>query len=538
MTTITREELEASNGASIIGFIQNDPLPNNNIGPIARTVEDKLRERVSVTDWGNGHAAIQAALDEAPLGSTIFFPPGVYQTTGLLMTRQLSWRFDPGAVLYGVGLAAANPLKPILDIRIRKKEEEEEEDPGIGSYIYFDGVVIGLAKDGGGDNFDAAATVNIESQDEIDAPLVGLMWRGGFIDGRDDQTGPALRIAGLTTQNHMFIGANIQNQVHLDGCSDACRFVYNNVFGIKTGFLVDLQVGAFRTLIAHNVITSRDGAMTVIGGNRVDFLYNQVEQGVVEPPLRLSNVNANEEQASVILDASNFRLREINIIGNNFGGGANVERSLSMKTDGGETTIEGVNIERNTWGVTNSGVDIEIKDDGVKYTHITADQSLRGERGGGGFTTFPAYAANTLDVNTLLNVVDEGLGTSMIRKEATELGGASTTMLVNGWTCAAALRFWKDSDGFVNFLAYAVAPAAAQTDVQIGALPEGFRPAALETFVLLGSDNLTGAKIPVYCGITEAGLIVMTKGATTNTALVGMTPVRFIAKRESYDPGY
>lgn len=491
-----------------------------------RPIAEKLSETVSVTDWGVDHAAIQAALDEAPLGSTILFPPGVYHTTGLLMTRRLSWRFDPGAVLYGVGLKT-DPLKPILDIRI-----DAEGAPG--SSMYFDGVIIGLALDGGGEEFDAEATVNIESQDGVDEPLIGLMWRGGFIDARDGQTGPALRIAGLNTQMHTFIGADIQNQVHLDRCSDACRFVYNNVFGIKTGFLVDLEVGAFRTLIAHNVITSRDGALTVVGGSRVDFLYNQVEQGVVDRP---SNVNANDEQASVILAALEDPLREINIIGNNFGGGENVELSLSMKTESGET-IEGVNIERNTWGETNSGVDIEIKDAGVKYTRIAGDQSLRGERGGGGFTTYPAYTPNTLDVNTLLNVVDNGLGTSLVRKDATDLGGGSGTLLMNSWTCAADLRFWKDAEGFVNFLAYAVAPAAAQTEVQIGTLPAGFRPAALEAFVLLGSDNLTGAKVPVYCGITQAGLIVMTKAATTNTALVGMTPIRFIAKREGYDPGY
>ena len=69
-----------------------------------RPIAEKFSETVSVTDWGVDHAAIQAALDEAPLGSTIVFPPGVYQTTGLLMTRRLSWRFDPGAALYGVGL--------------------------------------------------------------------------------------------------------------------------------------------------------------------------------------------------------------------------------------------------------------------------------------------------------------------------------------------------------------------------------------------------------------------------------------------------
>jgi hypothetical protein len=492
----------------------------------SRPLTEKLNETVSVTDWGVGHAAIQAALDEAPLGSTIVFPAGVYQTTGLLMRRRLSWRFDPGAALYGIGLKTL-PLKPILDIRINAAGAP-------GSNMYFDGVVIGLALGG---EFDAEATVNIESQDNgIDQALNGLMWRGGFIDARDNQTGPALRIAGLNTHMHTFIGADIQNQVHLDRCSDACRFVYNNVFGIKAGFLVDLQVGAFRTLIAHNTITSRDGALKVVTGSRVDFLYNQIEQGIVPPPQRLSNVNANEEQASVILAASEHPIREINIIGNNFGGGPNVERSLSMKTDG--ETIEGVNIQRNSWGETNSDVDIEIKDAGVKYTRIAGDQSLRGDRGGGGFTSYPVYAANTLDANTLLSVIDNGVGTSLVRKDATDLGGGSGTLLMNSWTCAADMRFWKDAEGFVNFLSYAVAPAAAQTDVQIGLLPVGFRPAALETFMLLGSDNLTGAKIPVYCGITQAGIIVMTKAATTNGALVGMTPIRFIAKREGYDPGY
>jgi hypothetical protein len=79
--------LAASAGSSLIGFIQAGA------GAVLRTVQDKLRDTVSVKDFGavgNGvaddTAKIQAALDamSAAGGGTVFAPPGQYRLTAKL----------------------------------------------------------------------------------------------------------------------------------------------------------------------------------------------------------------------------------------------------------------------------------------------------------------------------------------------------------------------------------------------------------------------------------------------------------------------
>ncbi len=76
--------LAASSGASLIGYIEGDS------GSVARTVQSRLRDRVSVKDFGatgdgvtNDTAAIQAALS-ASYGKTLLFPKGDYRVTSKL----------------------------------------------------------------------------------------------------------------------------------------------------------------------------------------------------------------------------------------------------------------------------------------------------------------------------------------------------------------------------------------------------------------------------------------------------------------------
>jgi hypothetical protein len=75
-TYTTVPPLVTSAGASKIGFIQSG------IGAVPRTVQEKLRETVSIKDFGavgdgvtNDTAAIQAAINT---GKRVFFPAGTY----------------------------------------------------------------------------------------------------------------------------------------------------------------------------------------------------------------------------------------------------------------------------------------------------------------------------------------------------------------------------------------------------------------------------------------------------------------------------
>lgn len=93
---VTSAQLAASGGSNLVGFLQSG------VGAVATTTQAKLRESVSVKDFGalgNGvaddTAAIQAALNLGPYRA-IYFPAGTYVVTGLTV--------GPDMTLYGDGL--------------------------------------------------------------------------------------------------------------------------------------------------------------------------------------------------------------------------------------------------------------------------------------------------------------------------------------------------------------------------------------------------------------------------------------------------
>jgi hypothetical protein len=79
--------LAASSGSSLVGFIQAGA------SAVATTVQAKLRETISVKDFGavgndatDDTVSIQAAINYAnTIGGDVYFPPGVYRTTNTLV---------------------------------------------------------------------------------------------------------------------------------------------------------------------------------------------------------------------------------------------------------------------------------------------------------------------------------------------------------------------------------------------------------------------------------------------------------------------
>ncbi|MEO5868150.1 MAG: hypothetical protein ABIS14_12685 [Sphingomonas sp.] len=307
-------------------------------------------------------------------------------------------------------------------------------------------------------------TIDIENAAPMAANLQMWFERCAF-STRDTSTGSALRFGGVLTQLHTVINCQIDNQVHLDGCADACRFVYNTVGGAKTGFRLRLALGAFRTLIAHNVIVPRDGAMLVEGGSQIDFLFNQCEQQAA--------TNRGEKSAHVAFELSEGEMsRRCNIIGNNFGGGSNVDHAIVLGSSRSNGGVEDVTVADNTFGITATSIDIVIADTYVRGTRVIPGNFARGRRANVALNgTTGRAAANNLDGSDLIRIVDRGLGSYGIWQEG------SIMRLTSGWEIDGTdpCRFRKTIDNDLQWDGILCAGTIKPQTV-IGTLPPGFRP--------------------------------------------------------------
>ncbi len=102
-----KEELAASTGAALVGY-----LP---AGAVATTVQGKLRESVSVKDFGavgdgvaDDTVAIQAAVD---VGTGLYWPAGTYLTTASISNLHTVKHSGEGAIKRGTDIFYVQPIQ-------------------------------------------------------------------------------------------------------------------------------------------------------------------------------------------------------------------------------------------------------------------------------------------------------------------------------------------------------------------------------------------------------------------------------------------
>ena len=253
--------LAASGGSALVGY-----LPAGT-GAVATTVQAKLRESVSVDDFGavgdgvaDDTAAIQAAINSlgASTGGTIYLPAGTYRTTSILSCTQR------GVTLIGDG-ADASIIRA-------------EHDTGavVRFYRRFSGLRnIGLSAAGAR----LAATnttgfgVQFECEDVPDSTTIRM--QSCFLDNVAIQLQPgtgAYWVGPATQEGHMqncYINANrghgyavdrgqLNGRVNLtgpQGCMtiDTCGFYSNSGNGVACGYPSDtLSTPSVRVVIENS----------------------------------------------------------------------------------------------------------------------------------------------------------------------------------------------------------------------------------------------------------------------------------------------
>jgi hypothetical protein len=143
--------LSASGGSAAVGFVQAGT------GAVSRTAQSKLRDFVSVKDFGavgdgvtDDTASIQAAINaKAGSGGTILFPSGTYKITSTLTWYNTVSADKPGITIVGEGrnstiLKSYISNGPLLDVRGTKSFASG----GSGSSFFNGGGIYGIKFDG------------------------------------------------------------------------------------------------------------------------------------------------------------------------------------------------------------------------------------------------------------------------------------------------------------------------------------------------------------------------------------------------------
>ena len=211
-------------------------------GVVTRTVENKLRDVVSVKDFGavgdgvtDDTAAIQAALSSLSQGDTLLFPVGSYYITSKIVISTANITFLGSGRGSFIFVNNAGIFDGIIDIQ--------------ASGVTLENLRIGSTYDPGGTS--AVSWIGVE----INASKAII--RGCFIDNC------RYCILGRNAANYASIESNYMKPAPqgLTGAvinADHCAIVNNIVEDfLDTG--LGCQEGASQLLIANNVIRAKDG---------------------------------------------------------------------------------------------------------------------------------------------------------------------------------------------------------------------------------------------------------------------------------------
>lgn len=237
----TLTTLAASGGSALVGFIASGA------GATARTVQSKLRDIVSVTDFGavgdgvaDDTAAIQAALNAVGLysnGGTVVLPNGTYNcgSTTLTIPQKVTLYFDGATLVSSAANAVAITLgSDSLSGKISGSNQASKiQHTGSGYGIYCNG------------NGESRANVVI-SDITVQGSSAGAA--GLYTTAFNRMTTSELKIKGYTTgAAHLNEGANAVT--HFSPSFEGCLHGMDNVAVVKS--LVQYSANAVAMFGGH-----------------------------------------------------------------------------------------------------------------------------------------------------------------------------------------------------------------------------------------------------------------------------------------------
>jgi hypothetical protein len=257
--------IASSIGSSLMGFLQAG------IGAVLRTVQDKLRDTISVKDFGavgdgvaNDTTAIQKAMDYAaglPNGANVLLPPGEYKVTGTLNllcdkvglvgngARIVATGFSQSTVLFSITHSTTTIFPSFKIVRIEGLRLQSSSRNGICFSVVGNGV----------DRFSAHIHYRW-----LDIKDFHIAWNYG-----DYAFSPMISECSASGVNQVFKQAGtISTGAHF--VFDRCLFT---TIGNKTGNIIAFDLGGVNTykFIACD-LESADYTLMTTSGSDV-YLY-------------------------------------------------------------------------------------------------------------------------------------------------------------------------------------------------------------------------------------------------------------------------
>lgn len=476
---------------------------------IDRSVQERLRERVSVQDWGayptnvDCSAAIQRAFDEAPLGCDLIFPAPPtpdYEyrcTSPLVLSRKMNL-VGPGARLVfrfsGASTSDGLHINPTDGFDLDARNWYIEGFREIALYS-GEGNALRVSNDG------------------ANVAQIGWVIRNCVITTVDGTAGYAIKLdddIGYGTHLAHILECQIGNGIY-HTAADGITIERCNIFGLKPAITLDLTAGAYQTRIINNTLVARDGALLVLNGDQIYFLGNHCEQ------FALYGANQGTKKAQLTINGQTLALpaRDIFIEHNNFGGGGNCEASIVFDGNVRDVVIDRNVIRQGTLNAVNK--DIRLLAGTVKGTVLGPLNSWRGVR----TSPDPGFAGA---------VEDSGVATR-------GLWAAFPATFANSWTAGTGLKRMVGHDSIVRFEGHLIAGSITANHI-IATLPEGYKPREDMTFSCPIENAAGSAWATCVLYVNTSGEIRVRSGITDIGSKVGLGGMSYRSLvRDAYEPG-
>lgn len=481
-TFITR--LMSSAGSALVGFIQAGT------GAVLRAAQDKLRERVTLADFGatgdlttDDTTKVQAALaTNKPLTAA--------SATGYKITGGLT--SSANALISGEGLASALTVSGLSSstdaLRI-----SPPADGNARAYAGLSGNYI-LQSSGGRHavNVDVDAAGKVISQFICDRTYLRANSAGNY----------ALKVTNATNTADRFFLSYFQNSVfdgglNLDGVGDSINVTGNTLTGVNEALYFNQTTvaspgsggGASSMLVFERNNSTANKGVYIVDAQGPKIRHNNLECG--------AGPGAGAEQALVNIKGLTQRVFGAEVVSNTLNHAPNCTTGVFLGT------TDGALVENNNFGIAATG-----------YGVVVSANSKNARIGYNAFSP----------TGTGREVQDLGIGTKGVLKNPT---------LLNSWVNYGAgvevSSFIKGLDGFVR-ISGIIANGTVTANTPLFILPAGFRPSGRCFFSSYGFTS-GGAYATVVIRVDTDGTVRLANSSAAAASLVelGLCGLQFFA---------